>query len=207
MSFLLTSSCGGQRSPQFSGSWNQWKVSASRVAFKSQFELVLSCSVCKELVVISKEPSSSTCADAFVGSWSALFLLDGNSDKRAINAIFSESELFSGPEPACVGSALVLFKNFFRLLWIPVPDDLSKRTCRKRIELRITSLRSCGSSTWATGIWKWSEEYWKGYPSANSWFGIAIVDVPESDVERSLSIQTDWMGLVLKLNVVFILCP
>ena len=113
MSFLLASFCGGQRSSQFSGSWNQRKVCASCVPFKPQFELKLSCSVLKELVVISREPSSSTCADAFVGSWSALLFLDGNSDRRAINAIFSESELFSGPEPPCFGSALLCARTFF----------------------------------------------------------------------------------------------
>jgi hypothetical protein len=36
-----------------------------------------------------------------------LFFLDGNSVNRAINAIFSELELFPGPEPACFGSALL----------------------------------------------------------------------------------------------------
>jgi hypothetical protein len=65
----------------------------------------------KELVVISRD--SSSCADASAGSWSALFFLDDNSDKRAINSTFLKSEFFSGAEPACFGSALVSAKSFF----------------------------------------------------------------------------------------------
>jgi len=48
-SFQGLSSRPGSLRIQFSGSWNQCKVCACRVPFKSQFELVLSCSVLKNL--------------------------------------------------------------------------------------------------------------------------------------------------------------
>jgi hypothetical protein len=57
---------------------------------------MLSCSVFKELAEISRGLSSSTCTDIFVGSWSALFFLNRNWGGGAVNAIFSESDLFSG---------------------------------------------------------------------------------------------------------------
>jgi len=68
----------------------------------------------KELVVISREPSSSTFAHAFVASWSALFFLDGKSDKRAINVIFSESEFFQN-QNQLVSVSISFFKNSFVL--------------------------------------------------------------------------------------------
>ena len=110
--FLVSLCCGGQRSSQFSCSWNQWEIIASRVPFKSQFELVLSCSVLKELVVISSEPSSFTCADAFIGSWTALFFLDGNSDKRPMNAIFRSPSCFQDQNQLVSGQHYFLQKLF-----------------------------------------------------------------------------------------------
>ena len=235
MSFLLSSSCAGQRSSQLSGCWNQCKVSASRVPLKSQFELVLSCSVLKELVVISRESSTSTCADAFVGSWSALSFLDGNSDKRAINAMFSESELFSGPEPACSGSALVSAKNFFVFFEFLFLTISAKEFPKREWNSGSRVWESCGSSTSATdhdnaqcsdivkvfslelhslveisghlGPAPRDLEVVRRVSRRESISKILIRDVPESHVERSLPIQTHWVGLVLKLYVVSILCP
>ena len=44
--------------------------------------------------MISREPSYSISADGIVGSWSALFFLDCNSDQGPINAIFGVGVVF-----------------------------------------------------------------------------------------------------------------
>ena len=158
MSSLPASSCEGQRSSQFSGFSNQRKVWDSRV--QSRFELLLFCSVFKELAVIQNQYQLDSGHHYFLQNVSSISLNSWSWQSQQ-NNVYSKNRTQNN-EAVVVSDKMKPFS-----LW----------KAFRRVSISKSLIRD------------------------------PILDVQESDVERSLPIQTPWMGLGLKSLEILILCP